>query len=132
MGLCYRCLGDDHLGSACKWNRECRIDGCRESHHRLLHGQKTRNTNQRQGKQSPLSNNQTTQTRTGGSSNQVSGQGGVNPTIDQPQTGVSGLSMEGEANTGLATLETVTEHEMESVALRTVPIILKNGVAIYW
>lgn len=31
-------------------------------------------------------------------------------------------------NTGLATPETVSEREMESIALRTVPVILKNGV----
>ena len=74
IGTFYRCLGDDHLGNACKWNRECRMDSCRESHHRLLYGQKTRNTNQRQATQSLLSNNQKTQTRTGRSSNPVSRQ----------------------------------------------------------
>ena len=33
LGLCYRCLGDNHLGNAGKWN----IDGCNENHHYLLH-----------------------------------------------------------------------------------------------
>ncbi|CAB3990844.1 Hypothetical predicted protein, partial [Paramuricea clavata] len=37
LGLCYRCLGDNHLGNACKWNRQCNIDGCNETHHYLLH-----------------------------------------------------------------------------------------------
>ena len=37
LGLYYRCLGDNHLGNACKWNRQCNIDGCNETHHYLLH-----------------------------------------------------------------------------------------------
>ena len=41
FGLCYRCLGDNHLGSACKWTRRCNIDGCNENHHYLLHTQKS-------------------------------------------------------------------------------------------
>lgn len=37
FGLCYRRLGDNHLGSTCKWTRKCNIDGCNENHHYLLH-----------------------------------------------------------------------------------------------
>ena len=36
--LCYRCLGDDHLGRECPRSRVCNIDGCRDMHNRLLHG----------------------------------------------------------------------------------------------
>ena len=36
--LCYRCLGDDHLGGECPRSRVCNIDGCRDRHNRLLHG----------------------------------------------------------------------------------------------
>ena len=35
--LCYHCLGDDHLGQACTRTRICGLDGCRETHIRLLH-----------------------------------------------------------------------------------------------
>ena len=38
LGLCYRCLGDDHLGGECPRSRMCNIDGCRDRHNRLLHG----------------------------------------------------------------------------------------------
>ena len=38
LGLCYRCLGDDHLGGECRRSRVCNIDGCRDRHSRLLHG----------------------------------------------------------------------------------------------
>ena len=32
--LCFRCLGDGHLGQFCNCTS---IDGCKEVHHRLLH-----------------------------------------------------------------------------------------------
>ena len=35
--LCFRCLGEDHLGQHCTRTRVCGQDGCREVHHRLLH-----------------------------------------------------------------------------------------------
>ena len=34
--LCYQCLGDGHLGQACTRSRICSLDGCRETHNRLL------------------------------------------------------------------------------------------------
>ena len=37
---CYRCLGQNHPGRLCQKSRTCGIDGCRSSHHRLLHEQK--------------------------------------------------------------------------------------------
>ena len=38
LGLCYRCLGDDHLGGECPRSRLHNVDGCRDGHNRLLHG----------------------------------------------------------------------------------------------
>ena len=38
LGLCYRCLGGDHLGGECPRSRVCNIDGCRDRHNWLLHG----------------------------------------------------------------------------------------------
>ena len=35
--LCFRCLGDGHLGQFCNRTRVCGIDNCKEVHHRLLH-----------------------------------------------------------------------------------------------
>ena len=31
--LCFRCLGDGHLGQFCNRTRVCGIDGCKEIHH---------------------------------------------------------------------------------------------------
>jgi len=35
--LCFRCLGDSHIGTKCVPSRECGLDNCKKSHHRLLH-----------------------------------------------------------------------------------------------
>ncbi|XP_047142971.1 uncharacterized protein LOC124817189 [Hydra vulgaris] len=35
--LCYRCLGNDHVGNKCEKSRKCGTDGCQEVHNRLLH-----------------------------------------------------------------------------------------------
>ena len=43
--LCYRCLGDDHLGQACTRTRICGLDDCRETHNKPLH--KKQNTGDR-------------------------------------------------------------------------------------
>ena len=40
LGLCYRCLSKDHIGKACPRHRECKINGCTETRHRLLHAEK--------------------------------------------------------------------------------------------
>ena len=47
LGLCYRCLGRDHLGNACTNCRECNIDGCKDTHHRLLLAQPKGSSGQR-------------------------------------------------------------------------------------
>ena len=42
--LCFRCLGDGHIGKACQRSRPCGQNGCQKSHHVLLH-----RTDNRQG-----------------------------------------------------------------------------------
>jgi len=37
LKLCFRCLGEGHLGQHCYRSRVCGINGCQEFHHRLLH-----------------------------------------------------------------------------------------------
>ena len=36
--LCFRCLGGSHFGKYCKREKECGVDGCKQIHHKLLHG----------------------------------------------------------------------------------------------
>ena len=37
LKLCFRCLGEGHLGQHCYRSRVCGINGCQEFHHKLLH-----------------------------------------------------------------------------------------------
>ena len=37
LRLCFRCLGEVHLGQYCTHTRVCGLGGCKELHHRLLH-----------------------------------------------------------------------------------------------
>ena len=39
LKLCFRCLGEGHLGQHCYRSRVCGISGCQEFHHRLLHSE---------------------------------------------------------------------------------------------
>ena len=36
-GLCYRCLGDNHLGKDCKRSRVCPVTGCNKNYHQMSH-----------------------------------------------------------------------------------------------
>jgi len=44
LGVCYRCLSDGHLGNKCPRSRVCNLNGCTDSHHRLLHMDKNSET----------------------------------------------------------------------------------------
>ena len=68
-GLCYRCLVGDHKGGYCNKGRKCEIDGCQETHNRLLHGGKN--------------------TKSESTYNQKA-------TVTVPKNDVAGSSMEGE------------------------------------
>lgn len=37
LKLCFRCLGHDHVCGFCQRSRVCGIQGCKRTHHRLLH-----------------------------------------------------------------------------------------------
>ena len=36
--LCFRCLSGKHFGKDCRRVKECGMDGCKQTHHKLLHG----------------------------------------------------------------------------------------------
>ncbi|CAB4017688.1 Hypothetical predicted protein [Paramuricea clavata] len=110
VGLCYRCLGKLHLGSSCTRSRQCHINGCKETHHRLLHVQRRVNT---------IGPNQD-----------------INVTEKPPMKQMDpkkkylqeqALGTEGDGNTQATTMKTSTDHDTRKIALRTIPVILKNG-----
>ena len=41
-GLCFSCLGTNHLGRSCSKGRQCRTDSCTLPHNRLLHSTQRR------------------------------------------------------------------------------------------
>ncbi|CAB4024280.1 Hypothetical predicted protein, partial [Paramuricea clavata] len=111
VGLCYRCLGKDHLGSSCTRSRQCNINGCKETHHRLLHGQRRVNTK---------------------GPNQDSNVPEKPPMkqMDPEKKNLQeqALGTEGNGNTQATTMKTSTDHATRKIALRTIPVIFKNGM----
>ena len=139
LGLCYRCLGDDHLGGECPRSRVCNIDGCRDRHNRLLHGNRNGNNSQSrplgtqpqetqpqgtrpQGAQSQSTQLQLARTIQGRREIQSNRDDNILSQGTREQSG--GLSTEGDANTNSTSLKI---QKAEKVALRTVPAILKHG-----
>ena len=134
LGLCYRCLGDDHLGGECPRSRVCNIDGCRDRHNRLLHGNRNGNNSQSrplgtqpqgtrpQGAQSQSTQLQLARTIQGRREIQSNRDDNILSKGTREQSGR--LSTEGDANTNSTSLKI---QKAEKVALRTVPAILKHG-----
>ena len=128
LGLCYRCLSNDHLGSSCPNYRECKIDGCKDTHHRLLHVERATPRREKEYRSvngtnpSPQVPGHETKTAI-----QESKEGASNANQTHlSQESVTPQTTEGDASTHTATMETAQKRE-KVVALQTVPLILKNG-----
>ena len=111
-GLCYRCLRDDHLGIDCKRSRVCSVAGCNKNHHQLLHEiphQKPPPVNDPPPVNNPPPVN--------------------DPLLAKDRQPVTDLPpvTERDITIGRKSYEIVDKHEGKSIALRTVPVILKNG-----
>ena len=104
--LCYRCLGTSHVGRFCPRSRECGQNGCKELHHRLLH-----RDNLTRGAASPSAN--------------------ANLSHEYNQNNMDIMespvysSTEGKEQ---RTLLTQNKIRAAFIGLRTVPVILSNGV----
>ena len=112
--LCYRCLGESHMGSKCNNSRCCGVDGCTKTHNRLLHGyqytgDKKINDNQRQEIKQPSyqGNRASVSTQT--------------PSIMEGETAV------GTERSLTTRDEPKTSQRQEFLAMRTVPVTLVNG-----
>ena len=105
LGLCYRCLGEDHMGGYCTKGRICGIDDCQETHNRFLHGGKN-------------TKSESTYNKTA--------------TSTAPKKDVAESSTEGEkkptAERSHATMDIAEKtNRAHFTALRTVPVKVKNG-----
>ena len=130
LGLCYRCLGRDHLGNACTNYRECNIDGCKDTHHRLLHAQPKGSSGQRSFPHEVDKESKTTET---GNKEVVIhpnqtylAQESASTQVTEGDESESLQVTEGDASTHTATME-ITNKPEKVIALQTVPLILKNG-----
>ena len=124
LGLFYRCLGDDHLGGDCHRSRVCNIDGCRDKHNRLLHGNRSGNNNKSQPQGAPPQSTQHQLTRTIQGRKEIQLNRDDNTPSQGTQERSCKLNTEGDAYTNSTSLKI---QKAERVALRTVPVILKHG-----
>ena len=112
--LCFRCLGDDHSGNQCTRSRVCDIHGCQETHSKLLHSMGNRNNDKQANDETKKPKASTQQT--------------VNSSSQQQ---LSSSATEGEhLKRNFATQTTMvcsTPDVKGTTALRTIPVILKNG-----
>ena len=116
--LCFRCLGEGHLGQHCNRTKVCGQSGCREVHHQLLH------KDQQSGEVKFIK-----------SSQQKEGEHGNDKDKDTPEERTESLrvdsSSEGEqkSNNQKARQQdtTMMSETTGNIALRTVPVYIKNG-----
>lgn len=103
--LCYRCLGDDHIGLRCPRSRKCGINGCKELHNRMLHKDRVSNCGQHRQVENSSAHKNCIQ--------------------EKPEKIEIEPLNEGEVNnrTMIAKDRNVVNH----VTLRTVPVIVRNG-----
>ena len=112
--LCFRCLGDDHSGNQCPRSRVCDIHGCQETHSKLLHIMGNRITGRQisdETKKPEASNHQAVSSSS--------------------QQQLSSSATEGEhlqRNFATQTTMVCSKSDVKgATALRTIPVILKNG-----
>ena len=120
LSLCYRCLGTGHCGVNCPRSRQCGVDGCRESHNRLLHPQRAAPTTTEKASQSAPPTRSTT---TNKSEQSTSSQA---PTSTEGEQQANHLVME-KIETALLAPDATVPPRPSAVTLRTVPVTLRVG-----
>ena len=120
--LCFRCLDQDHIGSSCPATRVCGKEGCQKTHHELLHttfnlDNFNRSEFEKNRQTPPIKCDQKV----------------VKTSCTATQTETTGEFSEEDNPTNSSTRSHTTRKRQTSedrhgfIALRTVPVILKNG-----
>ena len=122
LGVCYRCLADGHLGTSCPRSRVCNLNGCCDSHHRLLHVDKTYGTTT-PSQQREVSN-ASFPPFSHPSQNLPQFRGPTREQAPRNNNNTAFTCTEGDATTHTMAHKIETS---ENVALRTIPVILKNN-----
>ena len=118
LKLCFRCLGGDHRGQTCVGTRVCGINNCKDNHNRLLHVSKEQTqADQRQ----PV--------ETGPTTDKNEAAHGILNTKSEtiPENEKVPLVLSTPREPGDKQAERSHTTSTAEGALRTVPVILKNG-----
>ena len=119
--LCFRCLGEGHLGQYCVRTRVCGLNGCKELHHRLLHTDLHHTGDRAIPSQCP------------GTKGELEQSVALRKKAEKDKKIVkTGSSREGDQQTCENKFTSSTETTLVtgftgSIALRTIPVYLKNG-----
>ena len=116
--LCFRCLGEEHLGQFCNRTRVCGIDNRKEVHHRLLH--KARNVTS-SGHSRGMRVEKKEESQSASKQDDSSGESSCyNEGESKEQTGQTDDTHTTVTPPGMA-------QTSGTIALRTIPVYLKNG-----
>ena len=121
LRLCFRCLGEGHLGQYCTRTRVCGLNGCKELHHRLLH------TDLHHG------GDRTIPSQCPGTKSELEQSAALRKKSENDKKTVkTGSSREGDQMTcenkfTLSTEAMLVMGFTGSIALRTIPVCLQNG-----
>ena len=112
--LCFHCLAKGHPGKSCPRSRQCGQNGCQESHHRLLHSHEGRHSRGMKPKSSVLDTRGSNELNISESSSEERVTFGMEKNDSKEQT-------------TMTTQDNIQDMSAEFIALRTVPVVLKNG-----
>ena len=116
--LCFRCLGEGHLGQLCNRTRVCGINDCKEVHHRLLH--KPRNV-------VPSGHSRGIGVEKKEETNSLSKQDESVGESSHPNEGESRAQVDQVNDTYTTVTPSDAAQTSGTIALRTIPVYLKNG-----
>ena len=119
LKLCYRCLGGDHNGETCVRSRICGINNCKKTHNRLLHRDSAPADQSEQV--NSHDRREMEQVASGGSQAPAQSETSNEMALTPPQDPVE------QPTERSHTTLTSQSAQPRFVALRTVPVFLKNG-----
>ena len=119
LKLCYHCLGGDHNGETCVRSRICGINNCKNTHNRLLHRDSA--TADQSEQVNPCDRREMEQGASGASQALAEIETSNEMALTPPQDPVE------PATERSHTTLTSQSAQPRFVALRTVPVFLKNG-----
>ena len=120
--LCFRCLGEGHLGQSCFRSRTCGLDGCQEFHHRLLHQHTMKKTSGASSREGMLLHNKDTDSKDQQQKSVKSEQNiSVVSKAVVPDNGGETIDKNGK-------VRLMSETSIKgNIALRTLSVYLRNG-----